>query len=90
MKKLTRADWIAIIIFLVSMNIISLWTIDISLSAVLLPQEYKVMLTNGWRNSDPMLMYHLSLYLAMVTLLILSFICVKFILGEVKYDKRNN
>ena len=82
--KMKRGDYIAIILVLAVMHMMCLWTIDISISAMTVQPECKSTLTNGWRETNPMLAYHFGLYGCVLTMVLLSFFCIRFILGEVK------
>lgn len=80
MKKLTKGDWICIVIFLVVLQIVFLWSIDISVSA-LINQGF---VTNGFIVNDPMQAYHISLYGSILDFVILTFITVHFIVDVKK------
>ena len=59
MKLMKKSDWVAISAFLLVLTVISLWCIDISISAML-SGGY---LTNGFSISDPFKQYHVGLYI---------------------------
>ena len=63
MKSLKQSDWIAISGFFLVITFLSLWAIDISVSALL----SDVYLTNGFFNSNPARIYHIGLYLISLT-----------------------
>jgi hypothetical protein len=63
MKPLKHSDWIAISGFFLVITFLSLWAIDISVSA-LLSGGY---LTNGFFNSNPTMIYHIGLYIISLT-----------------------
>ena len=63
MKQLSNSDWIAISGFCIVITFLSLWAIDISVSA-LISIGY---LTNGFFNSDPTMIYHVGLYIISLT-----------------------
>lgn len=63
MKNLKKSDWIAISGFFLVITFLSLWAIDISVSA-LISNGY---LTNGFFNSDPTIIYHVGLYIISLT-----------------------
>ena len=63
MKPLKHSDWIAISGFFLVVTFLSLWAIDISVSA-LLSNGY---LTNGFFNSNPTMIYHIGLYIISLT-----------------------
>ena len=58
MKQLSKSDWLAICGFFLAITFLSLWAIDVSVSALLTDGH----LTNGFFNSNPMMMYHIGLY----------------------------
>jgi len=59
MKLMKKSDWVAISSFLLVLTIISLWCVDISISAML-SGGY---LTNGFAIADPFKQYHVGLYM---------------------------
>ena len=63
MKQLSNSDWIAISGFIIVITFLSLWAIDISVSAMI-SNGY---LTNGFINSDPTMIYHVGLYIISLT-----------------------
>ena len=75
--KTTREEWIVAILMLVIMDVMCLWCIDISISAMLTSPN--VILTNGWQVRDPMLMYHLGLYGCLIITSVLAVIGIHFI-----------
>jgi hypothetical protein len=79
MKHLTKSDWIAISGFLLVATFLSLWAIDISVSALL----SKGYLTNGFFISDPTRIYHIGLY-------IISIICFSNFLVILHLSFNNN
>jgi len=58
-KHISSSDWIAISVFLLVLILISAWTIDISVSALLSGG----ILTNGFFVNNPAKMYHVGLYI---------------------------
>jgi hypothetical protein len=58
-KRLSNSDWIAISVFLVVITLLSTWTIDVSVSALL----SEGILFNGFFVNSPAKMYHFGLYL---------------------------
>ena len=82
--KIHLEDWekiaievIAIIVIIV-IQMMALWTLDVSVGALLTGKqgEITIILTNGFTHSDPMQMYHLSLYMIIVTTVLLAGIIV--------------
>ena len=61
--KLKNSNIIAIATFLLAMQIIALWCIDISVSAFL----NGGILSNGFFFTDPMIAYHIGLYIIILT-----------------------
>ena len=72
MKKLQRSEWVCIVIFLVVLDILCLWSVDISVSALLTGG----IVTNGFRVADPMISYHIGLYGSILSTVLLSFLLV--------------
>jgi len=58
MKKLKKSDWIAIAGAILFVNLLTLWCIDISVSALI----NNGILVNGFFVNDPMKTYHIALY----------------------------
>jgi hypothetical protein len=77
MRKLKPSDWVAIAGFALFFNVLSLWCIDISVSAIVnqaIMQTYIALgnavipipmggLGNGFFKSDPTMTYHVGLYI---------------------------
>jgi len=78
LRKLGRGDWICITIFLLVINLICLWCVDISVSALL----SEGMVTNGFTIGNPMQTYHIGLYGAILCPVLMSFIIVHKIVKE--------
>lgn len=77
---LKKSDWIIIMCFLVVLEIVCCWAIDVSVSAMLAgPQAY---LTNGWSTRSPMLIYHIALYILIISGFLQFIIGVHIILKE--------
>ena len=78
MKKIKNSNWVVIFAFLFFINVLSLWCMDLSQTAMIdnaiinTQKEYGVevlsegYLTNGIFNADPMLSYHLSMLINLV------------------------
>jgi len=77
--KLKKLDWVLIIIFQVVLEMVFLWGIDISLSA-LINQGY---LVNGIFVSNPVLVYHIALYGSILNFVALAFISARHLLRGV-------
>ena len=82
--KLKKSDWTAIIITLVILQILSLWCIDVSISAITV-REYGIQngieassmhLTNGFFQLDPVVTYHISLFWLIISLFLIALISI--------------
>ena len=58
MRKLKKSDWIAIAGAILFVNVLTLWCVDISVSALI----NNGILTNGFFLNDPARAYHIGLY----------------------------
>ena len=87
MKKTTKEEWIAVVLMLIVIDVMCLWCVDISVSAMLTSPN--LILTNGWQTREPMLMYHMGLYGCLIITTALSLIGIHFIYGA-KNDDSNN
>ena len=76
--KIKKSDWIAIVIFQVIAQMLFLWCIDISISAML----NNGIITSGFITSSPMLMYHACLYASVLNLALMCIICIHHILKD--------
>ena len=76
-KKITAFEWIVAILLLIILEVMCLWCIDVSLSAMLTPNA---VLTNGWQVRDPMLMYHFGIYGSLIIPTTLAVIGIYFVL----------
>jgi len=77
--KLKKLDWVLIIIFQVVLEMVFLWGIDVSVSA-LINQGY---LVNGIFVSNPVLVYHIALYGSILNFVALAFISARHLLRGV-------
>ena len=83
MIKLKRSDWTAIIISLVILQILSLWCIDVSISAMTIG-EYgiqngdasSISLTNGFFQLNPVTSYHISLFWLIISFFLIALISI--------------
>ena len=74
-----KSDWMAIVIFQVIAQMLFMWCIDVSVSAML----NNGIITSGFITSSPMLMYHVCLYASVLNLAFMCLIAVHFVLkGE--------
>ena len=76
--KLGRSDTIAICGFLIVIGMLAMWCIDISVSALLSGG----VLFNGTFFSDPMLMYHVALYLLVFVIFLFFLITVHSVVKD--------
>ena len=86
MKQLNTSDWIAISGFSLVVIFLSLWAIDISVSAML-SNGY---LTNGFFYSNPAMIYHVGLYLISLTCFLNFLVIVHLILNSKKQESAKN
>ncbi|KXA91953.1 hypothetical protein AKJ65_08235 [candidate division MSBL1 archaeon SCGC-AAA259E19] len=73
-----KGNWMVLTIFLTMAFIVSLWTIDVSVSAIRAGGK----LTNEFWVRNPGRAYHVGLWLAIASWFSPSAIAVKFIMGE--------
>ena len=70
MSSIKKSDWVAISGFLLLLTAIALWSVDVSVSALLSGGH----LTNGFSISDPFKLYHIGLYIVILVAFISLFI----------------
>lgn len=65
-------------IWLVIVQTLALWTIDISISAIMTEAMlgHTIMLTNGFSMRDPLQMYHVGIYLVVMTTFMMAILMV--------------
>jgi len=83
--RIKKSDWRAIILLIFVFQILALWCIDISTSAMLMKStapEGQVYLTNGFVMQDPSVMYHLCLYWLIISSFLLTLITFHLMDGE--------
>ena len=79
-------DWrfveASIIIVCMTMLVSGAWAIDISVSAMVISSKTgePIMVTSGWWNRDPVLQYHIGLYMVYLSSLIIALIAMYEIL----------
>ena len=80
-KSIKFAEAISIIVCM-TMVVSGTWAIDISVSAMATSSYIgkPVLVTSGWWNRNPVLQYHIGLYLVYLSSLIISFIAIYEIL----------
>ena len=94
-KRLHLEDWEKVAIELIALMVIiviqmmALWTLDISVTALLTGQQAGMgfILTNGFAINDPMQMYHLSIYMIITTMILLSGVSIFYALRLFKPNK---
>jgi len=86
----------------VSSTILGLWAIDISVAAMTVAQTtgLKVTVTSGWWTRDPLLHYHIGIYLVQISSTILAIIAIheslrslnsktlKNLLKQIEYEEK--
>lgn len=85
MIRIKKSDWRAIILLILVFQILALWCIDISISAMLMKSaatEGQVYLTNGFIMQDPSIMYHICLYWLIISSFLLTLITFHLLDGE--------
>ncbi len=83
--KVDGPSYVYITIFCVMMTLIALWAIDISVSALLSGQE--AILTNGFTIRQPMVIYHVGLYIVILINFFMSMILVNHIWASHKKEE---
>ena len=80
-----RSDWLAILIGMVVLQMMFLWEIDISVSALLISTTLDIptIATNGWMIISPMLAYHIGLAGVIVNSFFMACISVHLLLKKV-------
>jgi len=86
MKLMNKSDWVAISAFLLVLTVMSLWCVDISISAML-SGGY---LTNGFSISDPFKQYHVGLYIIILATFSNFLIILHIILKESVHKEEKN
>lgn len=95
--KLRKSDWIAIVITLVFFQLMCLWCIDVSTSTMLMEkntvsQQESVAtgaLTNGFFMLNPLIGYHLGLYILVITCFLIALIAVHSIIQNHREIQKN-
>jgi len=78
-----KSNWIAVVIVLVVFEVVCMWCIDISVSAMI----NQGIVMNGFFGQNPMITYHLGLYGSIISFVLLSFMFIHYVLEE---DKRTS
>ena len=71
-----KSDWITILSFQIMLQMLFMWCIDISVSAMI----NNGIITSGFITSSPMLMYHVCLYASVLNLMLMAIIGIHHIL----------
>ena len=95
-KRWHMEDWEKIAIELIAIVVIiiiqfmALWTLDVSTGALISGNQVDTgfILTNGFVTSDPMQMYHLSLYMITVTTVLLSGVAIFYAVRTIAKSKK--
>jgi len=76
----------SIIIICMTMLVSGAWAVDISVSAMVMSLKTgeQIILTSGWWNREPILQYHIGLYLIYISSLIIALIAMYEILRKVR------
>ena len=78
MFKIKKCDWRAIILLILVFQILSLWCIDISTSAMILEnsqtEQQDSYVTNGFFMINPSVTYHISLFWLIISSFLLTLI----------------
>ena len=73
-----KSDWIAIVVFQVIAEMLFMWCIDISVSAML----NNGIVTSGFITSSPILMYHICMYASVLNLAFMCIIAIHHVLKD--------
>lgn len=84
--KVTKGDKIIIAVFFIIIQIVCLWCVDISVSAMLA----NGVVTNGFLINNPTQMYHIGLYVSIISSFCIFILFVHIILGEEKKNGKGN
>jgi len=76
--KISKGDWIAIVVFIVILQMLSFWCIDISVSALISGGK----VVSAFMSMSPDVSYHLGVYLSIGNFAFLLLITVHHILHE--------
>jgi len=76
--KLSKGDWIIIVIFCVVLQLLCFWCIDVSISALIIGGK----VVNAFTSLEPSITYHIGVYLSILNFIFLSFVAIQHILRE--------
>lgn len=71
-----KSNWLTIVSFQIILQMLFMWCIDISVSAIL----NNGIITSGFVTSKPMHMYHICLYASVINLMLMAIIGIHHIL----------
>jgi len=84
-KNLDKSDWIAISAFLLTILLLALWSIDVSVSALLA----NGVVSNGFFLNNPTKVYHIGLYL-IILVQFANFLIILHITSITKNDSKKD
>ncbi|MBS3802900.1 MAG: hypothetical protein KGY65_09160 [Candidatus Thermoplasmatota archaeon] len=84
-KNLDKSDWIAISAFLLTILLLALWSIDVSVSALLA----NGFVSNGFFLNDPTQVYHIGLYI-IILVQFANFLIILHITSITKDDSKKD
>ncbi|MBS3749492.1 MAG: hypothetical protein KGY67_07330 [Candidatus Thermoplasmatota archaeon] len=84
-KNLDKSDWIAISAFLLTILLLALWSIDVSVSALLA----NGFVSNGFFLNDPTKVYHIGLYI-IILVQFANFLIILHITSITKDDSKKD
>lgn len=101
MRKMKKSDWGAIVILILVFQILSMWSIDISTSAMMAGRydaqngnegASSVYLTNGFIKQNPLVTYHISLFWLVISSFLLALVSIHHIDGDedIKSGNKNH
>ena len=91
MIELKKSEWITVIVSIVIFQILSLWCIDVSTSAMMI-EGYGIqngvegtpqaLLTNGFFQHNPVITYHVSLFWLVISSFLIALISIHHVSRE--------
>ncbi len=84
-KKIDKSDWIAISAFLLTILLLALWSIDVSVSALL----SNGIVSNGFFLNNPTKVYHMGLYIV-ILVQFANFLIILHIISTTKNDSKKD
>lgn len=74
-----RSNWVAVLIFLIFVFMGGVWTVDVSVSAMLVGNT---VMTNGWFFREPMQSYHAGLYMTIASAFAMSLVLIHLLVHD--------